>query len=174
MWLTLIGAIVGAIFGAVGTYFFMRQQKQDERNAAIKTLLLELKKNKKYIDDTINFIEQGAHTGKQGTYSWTWNLPHTEAYERYLVAACEDDHVLTEEVIAFYTQIEGIKETTKYIQSTQASGIAKSDTSILGASAIAREITKRNAEIGEICKKLQAPVADLIRKLEDRLSLRHK
>lgn len=171
---TIISTVIGVILGALVTYWLMKKDREDKRLIAIKALLLEFQKNSKYIDDILDFIDQGAHTGKQGHYSWTWNTPYTEAYQEHLVFACEDDPNLTKEIIAFYTQIEGIKVITQYIQNLMASSVTERSTSILKANASKAEVIQRNKEIGDICRKLKTPTTELIQKLNAKLSLRKK
>ena len=153
----------------------MRKAQEDERRVAMMTLLLELKSNKKYIDDTFNFLQQGGHGGtKQGTYTWTWNIPHTDAFEKHLVLTCEGDLDLTEEISYVYAQIEAIKISTEYIHNLLASNFVECHTDPTKGKLVAAEVIQRNTEIGNICKRIDKPMEGLIKKLEDKLNRQSK
>ncbi len=175
---TIISTLVGILIGAGLTYWStykqlkeMRKIQEDERRVAMRALLLELEDNSTYIEATLGFLQQGGHAGKQGTYTWTWNIPHTEAYEKYLVLACEGDLTLTETIVTIYSQIEAIKITTQYIHNLLANNLIECHTTPAKGALLAGEVTQRNKEIGNICTAIRNPVEELIRKLSDRLCL---
>lgn len=138
----------------------MRKREDEEKQIAIDSLTGELEQNKAWVHQFIHDCKEGAHLGKNGQYSWAWNPPKLNAYEKYLTIACGGDKGLSIKIMNLYSRLESCGGIVNNIL-----GLLNNSSKV-NDSETAAKIIKNNEDIENFCSEIQNSFDEPIKKLK--------
>lgn len=143
----------------------MMQIEDDKTTIAIQSLIQELEYNRNIIHEYIDHSEKGANLGKEGGYSWDWNVPHFGAFERYFIIACKGDKELAIKIEAIYSKLEACKTIVYYIHHLLASSSLEKYVITQGGELLMKEVTAYNYHLNNISKDIQNSFKEPLQRL---------
>lgn len=139
----------------------LQKMKNENKQNAVDSLAIELEQNKAWVYQFIHDCEEGNHLGKNGyRYSWPWNLPKLNAYEKYLTIACSGDKELSTKIMNLYSRLESCGVIVNSIHELL------NNSSEVNNSEITEKIIGNNKKVENFCLEIKDYFDEPIKKLE--------